>query len=427
MEKILILSVGGSPEPIIHAIKNYNPDFVYFFCSSGPKGSERTIDSQGDPCGDTRKSRCSECGYEQYLGNPRGKAIVVQAGLEKEQYRIISIEDPDDLNECYERLLLLTEEIKDKFEHSKVIANYTGGTKTMSVALALVSIVTQQWDLSVNIGPRSDLIKVRSGDVPVVIDKWKIFYQNQLDFFGRLLDNYHYGFVAASISEMLLKPVDKSMRDRLIETRVVCEAFDHWDTFNHAAALELLEPYGSRYSSYIINAKKILKKTKASGYELVSDLLNNAERRAAQKHYDDAIARLYRATELFAQIRLEKEYGLKSKDLRLEDLPEQLQQEYRGRVQNEKLLLGLREDYELLFKLGDPFGKIFKQNEGKVIDSITRRNASISGGHGVTPLQEEDYLFVKEKIVGFIMETVGEIGLNIEMEQLPGREIIQIR
>jgi hypothetical protein len=38
MKKILVLSVGGSAEPVINAIKNNDPYFVYFFCSSGQKG-----------------------------------------------------------------------------------------------------------------------------------------------------------------------------------------------------------------------------------------------------------------------------------------------------------------------------------------------------------------------------------------------------
>jgi hypothetical protein len=32
MKKILVLSVGGSAEPVINAIKNNDPDYVYFFC-----------------------------------------------------------------------------------------------------------------------------------------------------------------------------------------------------------------------------------------------------------------------------------------------------------------------------------------------------------------------------------------------------------
>lgn len=419
-----MLSVGGSCEPIVNAIRNYNPDFVYFFCSSGPKGSEVTIDSSGDPCGDKRKSKCPECNHEYYLRDHKGKAIVFQAGLEKGRYEIVSVDDPDDLNGCYQKLLELVETVKEKHGDCQVIANYTGGTKTMSVAMASVGIMTQQWDLSLNIGPRVDLIQVRTGDVPVVINKWELFYQSQLEFLKGFLDNYYYAFVARSISAMLSHPLDKSLRDKLIEARVICEAFDLWDKFHHQKALELLEPHGKRFSAYIISLKNMLGKARATGYELVSDLLNNAERRAAQRHYDDAIARLYRATELFAQTRLEREYGYKSSDLKLEQLPEHLREEYKGHIRDNKLILGLREDYELLSKLDDPIGKKYKEREGRMIDAIKRRNFSISGGHGLTPLGEADYRFVKDRLIGIIMEAGRVIGLNLEMEQLPGSEIL---
>ncbi|MFH1323400.1 MAG: TIGR02710 family CRISPR-associated CARF protein [Methanobacteriota archaeon] len=424
MKRILVLSVGGSAEPVINAIKNNDLDYVYFFCSSGHKGSEMMIDSPGDPCGDKRRLKCPECGHEYNMGNFRGEAIVFQAGLEKGRYEIVTIDDPDDLNGCYQRLLELTTSIHERFGECQVIANYTGGTKTMSVAMVLAGILTQQWDLSLNIGPRVDLIRVRSGDVPVVIDKWRIICQNQMDFLRRSLDNYQYSFVTNSISEMLSQPLERSLQKKLIEARAVCEAFDTWDKFDHDKALELLEPYGSRYYPYIIGLKKILGKSKGSGYDMVSDLLNNSERRAVQKHYDDAIARLYRAIELFAQVRLEKKFGYKTSDLKLMQLPEHLHDEYRCRMRDDKLLLGLVEDYELLLKLGDIFGKKFKQNEGRIIDAIKRRNSSISGGHGTIPLGEEDYLFVRDRLKGFIMEVSGEIGLKLEMEQLPVRDIL---
>jgi tetratricopeptide (TPR) repeat protein len=424
MKTILVLSVGGSADPIVNAIKNNKPDFVYFFCSSGPKGSEKTIDSPGDPCGNERKSKCPECYHEFTQGNPKGKAIVFQAGLKREQYEIVTINDPDDLNECYLKLQKLSAEIKEKFGNCHVIANYTGGTKTMSIAMALTCIISQKWDLFLNIGPRVDLVKVRSGDVPVVIDKWMIIYQNQLDFLRKILSSYNYAFIVNSISEMLSHPLEKSLRVKLIEARAVSEAFDLWDKFNHREALELILPYGSRFYPYIIDLKKILGESKASGYELVSDLLNNAERRAVQKHYDDAIARLYRAIELFAQTRMEKEYGYKTDDLKLEQLPDELKDEYSCRVRDGKILLGLVEDYELLLKLGDPFGKKFEQKKGRIIDAIKRRNKSISGGHGTTPLGEEDYLFVKDRLKGFIYEAAGEIQVNMEVGQLPIKDIL---
>jgi hypothetical protein len=47
------------------------------------------------------------------------------------------------------------------------------------------------------------------------------------------------------------------------------------------------------------------------GYEIVEDLLLNAERRAMQDRYDDAVGRLYRALELLVQIRLLQTYDIK--------------------------------------------------------------------------------------------------------------------
>ena len=71
-------------------------------------------------------------GHEYYLGDPKGKAIAFQAGLEKDQYEIVTINDPDDLNGSYQKLFSLVETIKAKYGDCHVIANYTGGTKTMS-------------------------------------------------------------------------------------------------------------------------------------------------------------------------------------------------------------------------------------------------------------------------------------------------------
>jgi hypothetical protein len=306
MKRILILSVGGSSEPIINAIRFYKPDFAYFFCSSGPKGSAITIDGAGEPCGNKSKSKCPECGNEYYLGNSKGKAIVSQVGLSEDKYGIVSVNDPDDLNLCYSTLMKISKLIREIYPEAQIIANYTGGTKTMSVAMALVGIITEEWDLSLNKGPRLDIIKIKSGDIPVVINKWQIFAGQCLKSAAKILENYDYALAEAIISEPLFHPLETSFEGRLFRARQLCKAFDCWDKFEHEKALELLQPYGEDFSDYIIILKRILRKTKATGYELVGDLFNNAERKATQKHYDDAIARLYRATELFAQIRIEK-------------------------------------------------------------------------------------------------------------------------
>lgn len=424
MQKILILSVGGSSEPIVNAIKSYKPEFVYFFCSSGPKGSAVRIDSSGDPCGDKRRAKCPECGHEFHLGNPKGKSIVVQTGLKEDQYEIITIDDPDDLNKCYSQLVALARSIEEKHPGAQVIANYTGGTKTMSVAMALVGTMTEEWDLSLNKGPRLDIIKIRAGDTPVIVNKWQIFAEQRLESVAEALRKYDYALAEEIVSQLLFHPLEPGFQKRLLRIRQVCEAFNGWDKFDHRKALDLLTPYGKDFSSYIVILKKILKRTKSAGYELVADLFNNAERRAVQKHYDDAVARLYRATELFAQLRLEKMRGCKLGQVNLEELPEHLRPEYSKYAKEEgKLLLGLREDYELLHKLQDPVGIAFKENEGKILGALTYRNLSIYA-HGITPLEEKDYKLVSDRLKGFVQKAARKIQVDLKIEQLPRDEIL---
>ncbi|KUK56371.1 MAG: CRISPR-associated protein, TIGR02710 family [Atribacteria bacterium 34_128] len=204
-----------------------------------------------------------------------------------------------------------------------------------------------------------------------------------------------------------------------------CFYFNCWDKFEHEKALELLQPYDKDFFAYIIPLKRILRKTKATGYELVGDLLNNAERRATQQRYDDAIARLYRATELFAQIRIEKTKGYKLGNLTLKELDEELRPEYSKYMkENDRLLLGLREDYELLYKMKDPVGNEFKENEGSLLEALKHRNSSILA-HGLIPLKEKDYNFVNERLKGFILRAAKRINLHLEMKQLPQEEIIK--
>lgn len=426
MKKVLILSVGGSSEPIINAIKINNPDYVYFFCSTGHRGSQQTVDGPGDPCGDKRISKCPACSHEFYLGNPKGKSIAIQTGLDKSQYDIIVVADPDDLNDCYAKLLELANKIDELHGRDlQIVANYTGGTKTMSVALALVGLVTEKWDLCVNLGPRTDLIKVKSGDVPIVIDKWNIFSQTQIESVRRTIKKFDYAHAAHVIAEILQRPLEKAFRDKLIEAMQLCQAFNNWDKFAHDKALGLLEIHGRGFSKYIIILKKILGQLeKRSGYELVGDLLNNAERKARRAYYDDAVGRLYRATELFAQIRLKIQYGYDTSNILLTDLPENLQREYETRIRKDnKLILGLKEGYELLAGFKDPIGKKYNEEKKQIENALTYRNNSIFA-HGLRPLGEADYRYVKKTIQGFIENASKTIGTDFQILQLPREGIL---
>jgi hypothetical protein len=162
----------------------------------------------------------------------------------------------------------------------------------------------------------------------------------QLDKIRKSIRRFDYAHAIAELAEILAHPLPKAFRDRLIEARQICQAFDLWDKFAHTMALELLSLHGARFPEHFQSLKCTLGGMRnSSGYEKVGDLLNNADRKAHRGYYDDAVARLYRATELFAQIRMAKQFGYRSDGLKLTDLPENLQAKYRERARGENKLL----------------------------------------------------------------------------------------
>lgn len=423
MKTILLLTVGGSHVPIINAVREYQPDFTYFICSCGQRGSEKTIDGAGKPCGDLRK--CPHCHA------PLGKAeesISHRLKLRPDQYGKILLDDPDDLDECYQKLSALFKEICAQEDNPcRIVANYTGGTKTMSVTLALLGVITPGCELSLNKGLRKDLIKVITGDVPVSVDKWNIFAQMQLDTARGALANFDYSGTNDILAQISKRPLEKGLQGRVIYLRQLCRAFDAWDKFKHREAMDLLALLGGKtLAPYLIALKRIAGAIKSChGYEKVMDLVLNSRRRASQQRYDDAVARLYRAIELLAQIRLLKDKGIDSADVKLEQLPESLGQAYQARQKDGRIAIGLAEDYGLLEKLNDPIGQLFAQQKNKILEAIKKRNFSILA-HGLTPITEDDFLRVSMALSGFIDQAFNliPIGQDQYIPQLPREDLL---
>lgn len=162
MKTLLVLTVGGSCAPVITAIRDYQPDFVCFIVSGGSRGSRATVDSPGNPCGDSRKIKCPECGKEVPLGDPKGANIVAQTGLGEDKYKILELNEPDDLASCYAQLRPTLAQLRIEHLEWRLLADYTGGTKTMTAALVLAAL-ENGYELSLVKGARADLVKVRNG------------------------------------------------------------------------------------------------------------------------------------------------------------------------------------------------------------------------------------------------------------------------
>jgi len=411
---ILIVTVGGSCEPIVNAIKNRKPDFVYFVCSGGNKGSHITVIGEGTPCKERDKPMPN---------------IISQTGLTPEQYKVWLVDDPDNLLHCYDRLVKVADDIKGRFGKMSlnITANYTGGTKTMSVALGLMALNQENWNLELNKGPRTDLVKVKAGDIPILVNKWEIFVEHQLSLVNDFICNFQYDQAYKITADLLKRHISHAHQDMLAKVAGICQAFDAWDHFLHEKAFLLLEPYAGMFNTHFVALKKILNRTSNTGYEKVIDLVNNAQRRASQRRFDDAVARLYRALEMLAQIRLKTAHGYNTSEISLEKLPEQLREKYRKHTrEEEKIMLGLREDYCLLTKLDDEIGKEFVKKEKQILDKLKIRNYSILA-HGETPVTEKGYQKVSDTLVSFINEALNKYGLNPKVPQLPVDILDKIR
>lgn len=196
-----------------------------------------------------------------------------------------------------------------------------------------------------------------------------------------------------------------------------------WDAFDHAAAWELLRPLGDEHEALLhvdlSGNKAVLGRLARGAHDLagdegpllLADLLNNAARRLEPALYDDAVARLYRATELIAQVRLARLDPPipRTSGVPLEAIPQPLRDAWGGRAGADGTLqLGLRMAFQLLAALGDEFGEWFLRHRG-LQGALTARNASILA-HDLIPVGEQ----VARTLYGIVSEKALDVDGRIE-------------
>jgi CRISPR-associated protein (TIGR02710 family) len=170
------------------------------------------------------------------------------------------------------------------------------------------------------------------------------------------------------------------------------------------------------------------------GLEAVEDLLRNAERRASQSRYDDAVGRLYRAMELTAQILLKIDVknktggaGIDTGDVAIERLPEAIRSAYEQkrdqRAEDGKLKIGLQDSYDLLAALEHPVGLRWSENRSRLVDRLQIRNNSLFA-HGFASIQYQQWKSLQEAFGGFLQSAIDDAlqrGKGTALAQLPSQ------
>lgn len=391
---VLLLTVGGSPDPIRTAINTIKPERVLLFC--------------------TELSRKDALAIGETLPD-------------FDQERDICIVPADDVEPCVERILEVIRGLRSD-ANAVISADITGGTKSMSASLCCAAM-GEGCKLFITTAPRTTTGQISGGQHTVQLPYARLLSDQFLSHRYRdLINRYEYGVAAAEAAD-LLKDVsyDRAAKDALFPIVQVCEAFDFWDRFLHREALARLKPHMQNESlrPYGIRLRRILRcrqlvdpefdaggeETAGGDYEFVHDLVLNAQRCAVRLRYDDAVARLYRAVELLAQTRLAVKYGIQTSGVDASRLPDELRSSYQGETE-----IGMEKAYTLLERLGDPLGKEYALRRKAIHHALQRRNHSCLA-HGFRPVQEDDY---RKSVAGPLGELIASVAGDAALQpQLP--------
>jgi CRISPR-associated protein (TIGR02710 family) len=397
MAKAMIVSVGGSPEPIIISLREEQPEFVCFLVS------HQSVDQVADI-----------------------KRQAELSGLDAKEL----VENPEDLVQCYRAALRCIDRVRAHgIDLDQTVVDYTGGVKPMGAGLAMAA-ASHGVRFSYVGGARrtkGGLGIVESGSEQRRVDRnpWQLFAVEEKRRIAQYFNSYQYAAAAAALTALLprlLEP-DRSLLEALAE---LTEGYGAWDRFDHRAAWRRLgearRKLGERvritgqrdydellaaldaHVTFLAALREDTDQFRRSHLRLVGDLVANAERRIGEEKFDDAVARLYRAVELRGQVAFEAACGTSTSKVDPAKVPESLREEYQRRYRDPgtgMLRLPLFATYRLLDAIGDPVGAGFRQRKTELDQLLDARNASILA-HGLVPLDAQRAQHLRD-VVGMLV------------------------
>ena len=387
---LMIATVGGAPEPLVASIKKCQPAKVLFVPSSGTANQiSRILDLLTQHEYDLREGACET----------------------------IRVADHQDFSRC-------VREMRDGLEPHVIkwrargdgyscVADFTGGTKCMSAALTLVARPWPDMQFSYVGGTRRDkhgVGVVVSGDEQVVrhADPWEALGYQVVEEAVAAFNCHAYDWGVRRLKNAVKYIDDQgSRKNELSALATFMEGYALWDRPEYGAALGKFKECGPRFNNlaaalpdtsrdhlhqHVAQARCRLEQLQHDSNHLphaqLEDLIANAARRRKEGRHVDAVARLYRAIEAAAQLRLQKEYGIYTGKVSLEEVPEPMRGRLEPRAEDGRMKLGLQDAYEVLLHKEDPLGKRFDKLDWRFNSPLSERNESIAG-HGFKSVSPE--------------------------------------
>jgi len=402
MKKVMIVSIGGSVEPVRKSIAEYRPEQLIFFASheSNTKlGEVLQID-----------------GY---------KPVKIETEI---------TENPNSLYECYRAVKRCVDRCaRSGVPDRDVLVDYTGGTKVMSAAL-LLATAGYSYDFNYVGGDaggdarsKDGLGVVQNGHEKMYADMnpWSVFAEEERRQVITLFNARRYSAVI-DILDLCKRELPAQIDAFFRFVHPLANGFLFWEQFRHKEALDCLKKGMTLFQNYLkhyadeqythlkdelsgqINfLSDILQKTNGmQKFDLIllKELINNARRRIDDKRFDDAAARLYRALELYGQICFEKAIGCSNDKVKPAKIPPDLRDEFIRKYrdpQTDMMKLPLHATFTVLQTVGHEAGHRFFKYEDKIKNIQSTRNKSILA-HGIQPVGEHAVQSILATVTDFV-------------------------
>ena len=416
-QRILLCTVGGSHQPILKAIRSSEPDYTCFFCTgpdteTGRPGSEVQIIGEGKVIKVIKASRDDK--------KPSLPNIPTQADLADDSWEA-KIIPADDLDGTWLMMRKTIADLVNDHPGAKFVADYTGGTKTMTAALVLAALESDSVKLQLVSGARPDLNSVESGSeqaMPASVERIRLNRDMKLHLAA--WDRFAYREAAAGLDGIDVA-ANSPDRRRLGIARALSHGLALWDDFDHAGANQKLDSYKKHMAECHLRALSLLTKTEQCGIRPAAQLFDlwlNAQRRAAQGRYDDAVARVYRMLEWCAQWQLQSKKGIDTANLRTELAPVGARPGHNGEIS-----VGLWAAWQVVHEqLDGPASEFIEQHGAALENLLQKRNHSILA-HGFKPVKEDDWkqmhAWLKQHFLPVLRTLAQEAGVREMPEQLP--------
>ena len=409
----LLISVGGTPNPVAYSIDHHQPSKIIFFAS---RESRAEIETKVRPLTSHRWA----------------------------DHEIITTPDHQDLMRSMETLIVeLPRALADLgVAISDLLIDYTGGTKTMSVALVLGTIhhPVRYSYVGGTVRAKEGLGVVLDGTEALLIspNPWDILAVELRRRIARMFNEAHFA-EAAQTADAAAK-VGERWRAFFLALKDLAEAYGRWSRFDYAGALAKLNGGYHRLRQYVQAAaldaffpfleaverdlgrlEQMLPAFRGlqagaptdpgDVRELILDITAQAERltRLARRP-DDGVARLYSALEKLAKSAL-AESGVDNSNASPEQIPEPLREEFRARYFDPAtgtLRFGLHASYALLDALGHPLGRRYAARAAELRDVLAVRNNSLLV-HGWCPVDEATFQRLLSITLDFLQLGVEEL------------------